>query len=166
MTQTSFVPGPDTQAEMRAALGCFATGVVVVTTRSARGPLAITANSFTSVSLTPPLVLWCPAVLSKRHDPFVEATHFSIHVMAEQDRETALHFARDGEGFDSHAWTATEDGTPALKQALVRLDCAHHAAHPGGDHTILVGEVRRVSQRADLGAGLVFHQGRYGRFLD
>ncbi|MCG7622416.1 flavin reductase family protein [Epibacterium sp. Ofav1-8] len=164
MTQTSFVPGPETQAEMRAALGCFATGVVVVTTQSPRGPLAITANSFTSVSLEPPLVLWCPAVQSKRHDPFVGASHFSIHVMAEQDMETALHFARNGEVFDTHAWSANAEGTPALEQALVRLDCGHHAAHPGGDHTILVGEVLRVTQRGDLGAGLVFHQGQYGRF--
>lgn len=166
MTQTSFTPGPDTLTEMRAALGCFATGVVVVTTETKRGPLAITANSFTSVSLTPPLVLWCPALQSKRHDPFVDATHFSIHVMAERDIDTALHFARNGEVFDTHDWVESPEGVPALTQALVRLDCTHHAAHPGGDHTILVGEVLRVSQRGDLGAGLVFHQGKYGRFTD
>lgn len=166
MTQTSFIPGPDTHREMRAALGCFATGVVVITTQSTRGPLAITANSFTSVSLEPPLVLWCPAVHSKRHDAFVAAQHFSIHVMGESDLETALHFARSGEVFDQHDWSTTAEGIPALDQALVRLDCRHFAAHPGGDHTILVGEVLRVSQRADLGTGLIFHQGQYGRFRD
>lgn len=164
MTQTSFVPTPENPAAMRAALGSFATGVVVVTTWTDRGPLAITANSFTSVSLDPPLVLWCPAVQSKRHDPFVQAAHFSIHVMAETDLDTALHFARSGEVFDQHGWSRTAEGIPALDQALVRLDCGHHAAHPGGDHSILVGEVLRVTQRADLGAGLVFHQGQYGRF--
>ncbi|NIZ15058.1 flavin reductase family protein [Phaeobacter sp. HF9A] len=166
MTSSSFVPSPDTQAEMRAALGHFATGVAVVTAQTPRGPLAITANSFTSVSLAPPLVLWCPARHSKRHDPFVAASHFAIHVMAEDALETALHFARNGEVFDHHSWSSTPEGIPALDEALVRLDCAHYATHPGGDHTILLGEVQRVSQRRDLGAGLVFHQGRYGRFSD
>ncbi|KUP93500.1 flavin reductase family protein [Tritonibacter horizontis] len=166
MTQTSFVPGPDSEADLRSALGCFATGVVVVTTQTARGPLAITANSFTSVSLSPPLVLWCPAVQSQRHDPFVTASHFSIHVMGERDRDVALHFARDGEAFDAHAWRHTAEGQPALEQALVRLDCVRHAQYPGGDHTILVGQVERVSQRADLGAGLVFHMGKFGRYSD
>jgi flavin reductase (DIM6/NTAB) family NADH-FMN oxidoreductase RutF len=166
MTQTSFIPGPDTQAEMRAALGCFATGVVVVTTQTERGPLAITVNSFTSVSLTPPLVLWCPAIQSQRHDPFVKAQHFSIHVMAETHMEAALHFARHGEVFDTHPWSRNDEGNPVLDDALTRLDCLHHAAHPGGDHTILVGEVLRISQRSDLGSGLVFHQGKYGRFSD
>ncbi|ABF64224.1 flavin reductase family protein [Ruegeria sp. TM1040] len=166
MTLTSFTPGPDTQAEMRAALGCFATGVVVVTTQTERGPLAMTVNSFTSVSLTPPLVLWCPAVHSKRHDPFVGAKHFSIHVMAEDHMDAALHFARHGEAFDVHPWSRNTQNQPVLDDAMVRLDCAHHAAHPGGDHTILVGEVLNVSRRADLGPGLVFHQGKYGRFSD
>ncbi|OIQ31619.1 MAG: flavin oxidoreductase [Alphaproteobacteria bacterium MedPE-SWcel] len=164
MTQISFVPGPQSQADLRRALGCFATGVVIVTTQSARGPLAITANSFTSVSLTPPLVLWCPAVKSKRHDAFVTAAHFSIHIVAQSDLKTALHFARDGEDFDTQDWVATPEGCPALQQALVRLDCRQYAHHPGGDHTVVLGEVIRVSHHSDLGAGLVFHKGQYGQF--
>ncbi|TNJ48078.1 flavin reductase family protein [Phaeobacter sp. B1627] len=164
MTQISFVPGPHSQAELRQALGCFATGVVIVTTESARGPLAITANSFTSVSLTPPLVLWCPAVQSKRHDAFVTAAHFSIHIVAQPHLATALHFARAGEDFDTHDWTYSPEGCPALAEALVRLDCRQYAHHPGGDHSVLLGEVIRVSHGSDLGDGLVFHQGKYGQF--
>ena len=77
----SFNPGPEHAIELRAALGRFATGVTVVTTGTQTGPIGMTVNSFTSVSLNPPLVLWCPALVSERHDAFARASHFAIHIL-------------------------------------------------------------------------------------
>lgn len=160
--ETSFVPGPETRDAFRAALGCFGTGVTVVTTMSARGPLAMTANSFASVSLDPPLILWCPAKSSRRHDAFVAAERFAVHVMADDQYPLALHFARQGDDFDAIAWDASSDGPPLLQGALARFDCQHDAAHDGGDHTIVLGRVRQACYRPGL--GLMFKQGRYGGF--
>ena len=94
---TSFTPSPDHAGAFRAALGQFTTGVALVTTTTARGPLAMTVNSFTSVSLDPPLILWCPAKVSARHDGFVAASHFTVHVLREDQVDLARHFARQGE---------------------------------------------------------------------
>lgn len=131
MTNHSFTPAPERQAELRAALGCFATGVAIVTATGPEGPIAMTVNSFTSVSLAPPLVLWCPALSSARHDAFVGAQRFAIHLLAENDSARALHFARSGSAFDLHPWHRTQQDVPVFDDALVRLDCKHHAAHPG-----------------------------------
>ena len=83
MPDQTFIPGPETARAFRDALGCFATGVTVVTTQTDRGPLGITANSFASLSLDPPLVLWAPALTSSRYQAFADAERFAIHVMAE-----------------------------------------------------------------------------------
>ena len=164
MTETSFVPGPETARAFREALGCFGTGVTVVTTRTADGPMAMTVNSFTSVSLDPPLVLWCPARSSLRHDAFAKATHFSIHIMAEDQQDLALHFARTGSDFASVDWTDTPEGVPALAGCLARFDCAAHACHEAGDHSVLIGQVTRATTRP--GKGLMFKRGQYGGFLE
>ncbi|CRL14033.1 flavin reductase family protein [Phaeobacter italicus] len=164
MSETTFTPGPDSLRAYRDALGCFGTGVTVVTTVTDRGPLAITANSFTSVSMDPPLLLWCPARQSKRHDPFVQAGHFSIHVMAEEQLDLAMHFARNGEDFSIVADQRTDHGIPVLPGTVARFDCRHHACHDGGDHSILVGHVEAVTARP--GMGLIFKRGQYGGFLE
>lgn len=164
MTETRFTPGPDTVRAYRDALGCFGTGVTVVTTMTADGPLAITVNSFTSVSLDPPLLLWCPARGSQRHDTFAGARHFAIHVMGEDQLELARHFAAKGADFAGIAWQPNGAGAPALDGVLARFDCRHHACHPGGDHSIIVGEVKEVCTRP--GKGLIFKRGQYGGFLE
>ncbi|MGR3759042.1 flavin reductase family protein [Roseobacteraceae bacterium NS-SX3] len=164
MAETSFTPGPETARAYRDALGCFGTGVTVVTTLTARGPLAITVNSFTSVSMEPPLLLWCPARASMRHDAFVGAPHFAIHVMAEDQLGLARHFARDGEAFEGIAWQPNAAGVPALADTIARFDCRHFACHPAGDHSILVGEVLSTTTRP--GKGLIFKRGQYGGFLE
>lgn len=163
MSEQNFVPGPETARAFRDALGCFATGVTVVTTETSNGPLAMTVNSFSSVSLDPPLILWCPARASLRHDAFVAAKHFSVHVMAEDQLDTAVHFSRSGDAFDVTEVHRTAQGQPALPGVLARFDCRSHAAHDGGDHTILVGEVLNVATRT--GKGLIFKRGQYGGFL-
>ena len=161
MIVRDFIPGPDTQAAYRAALGTFGTGVTVVTTRTDRGPLAMTANSFTSVSLSPPLVLWCPARASLRHDAFVAAAAFVIHVMAEDQQPLADRFSRDGEDFDGLDWRSGPSGLPVLP-CLARFECSRREVHDGGDHSIVLGEVRRAWHRE--GPGLLFKHGRYGAF--
>lgn len=164
MADTSFIPGPATLRDYRDALGCFGTGVTVVTTMTGRGPLAITVNSFASVSLEPPLLLWCPARASLRHDSFVAAAHFSIHVMAEEQLQMAKHFAADGEDFSTVAWQPNAEGAPALAGVIARFDCRRYDAHEAGDHTIVLGQVDRVTTRP--GKGLMFKRGQYGGFLE
>jgi flavin reductase (DIM6/NTAB) family NADH-FMN oxidoreductase RutF len=164
MTETSFVPGPDTARAYRDALGCFGTGVTVVTAMTDDGPLAITVNSFSSVSLTPPLILWCPAKSSPRHAAFVAAPHFSVHVMAEDQLDLAAHFSRDGRDFSVTTWEANAQGQPALPGCLARFDCARHAVHEAGDHSIMLGEVLLTTSRP--GKGLMFKRGQYGGFLE
>ncbi|APG46715.1 flavin reductase family protein [Phaeobacter porticola] len=164
MSETSFIPGPDSLRAYRDALGCFGTGVTVVTTRTERGPLAITANSFTSVSMDPPLLLWCPARQSKRHDPFVTASHFAIHVMAEDQLDMAMQFARNGEDFSCVPNAQNDQGIPVLPDVIARFDCKQHACHDGGDHSILIGAVLRTTSRP--GKGLIFKRGQYGGFLE
>ncbi|PCJ05493.1 MAG: flavin oxidoreductase [Rhodobacteraceae bacterium] len=164
MSETSFIPGPETARAYRTALGCFGTGVTVVTTMTPRGPLAITANSFTSVSMDPPLLLWCPAKSSLRHNAFVNAKDFTIHVMAEDQLDMAKHFSRNGEGFDAVDWQPNAAGTPTLPDCLARFECRHFACHPGGDHSILIGEVLEATTRP--GQGLIFKHGLYGGFQE
>jgi flavin reductase (DIM6/NTAB) family NADH-FMN oxidoreductase RutF len=148
----AFVPGPGREREFRTALGQFPTGVTVVTTETPQGLVGITANSFSSLSLDPPLVLWSPARASRRYGVFAEARQFSIHILSDQQSELCTHFTRDG--------ALPEPGTLAapLEDALVRLDCTFHASHDGGDHTIIVGHVQAVQMRA--GTPLLFHAGQ------
>ncbi len=149
--------------DFRAALGRYATGVTVVTARTARGPVGITANSFTSVSLDPPLVLWCPAKSSARLSAFTVADHYAIHVLAADQIDLCRRFARSGEDFAGLDPAETPDGLPLLHGCLARFDCAAHAVHEGGDHAILVGRVLRAFVRN--GTPLLFWHGRYGDFL-
>ncbi len=157
-----FRPGPETARDFRDALGRFATGVTIVTCASEIGPVGITANSFASVSLDPPLVLWSPARASRRFDAFTRAEHFAIHVMAEGQRSLALAFVSDGQAWDGVTWEEADEGTPLITDCLARFDCTRHAVHDGGDHAIVVGRV--LSVQPGRGAPLLFASGRYGRF--
>ncbi|MDF0597447.1 flavin reductase family protein [Psychromarinibacter halotolerans] len=156
------VPGPDTQKAFRDALGRFATGVTVVTTDSEIGPLGITANSFASVSLDPPLVLWSPAKSSRRYEAFAEAKEFAIHVIGAEQAEISARFSRDGTAFEGCDWTPSDRGVPLLNGCLARFECQTEATHDGGDHRIVVARVLRASWRD--GAPLVFSQGQMGLF--
>ena len=158
----TFTPGPKTSREFRDALGCFATGVTVVTAQTDTGPIGMTANSFTSISLNPPLVMWSPAKTSIRYPYFAAAEFFAIHILAEGQRDTALAFARRGDAFDTVDWEAHATGVPMLTSALTSFLCRTSAIHDGGDHVIVVAEVTETTQRE--GTPLVFARGGYGRF--
>lgn len=158
MTQT-FVPDAANARAFRDALGRFATGVVVVTVA---GPMGFTANSFASLSMDPPLVLWSPARAAARYPVLVAARHYAIHVLGADQGDLARRFVRGGAGFDGLAHDTNAQDVPVIPGVLARFDCVQHALHDGGDHTIVVGRVIRAAM-AD-GAPLVFSAGRYGGF--
>lgn len=158
----SFTPGPDSERALRDALGQFPTGVTVVTVAGEAGPMGITANSFSAVSLSPPLVLWCPAKASSRFAHFVRPSHFAIHVLAAEQFALCRQFASSQGGFADHPRTFNGDGVPVLDDALARFDCALWDSHDAGDHAVVLGRVTRA-QRRD-GTPLVFAQGGYGHF--
>jgi flavin reductase (DIM6/NTAB) family NADH-FMN oxidoreductase RutF len=150
---------PDfSERDLRNALGRFATGVTVVTTMTPGGPLGITANSFSSVSLDPPLVLWSPARKSSRFAAFEAATHFAVHVLARDQQALAEHFALSG-SFAEVPYGTGAGGAPLLAGCAARFECRHAAQFDGGDHLICVGEVLRLEQ-ADR-APLLYHRGAY-----
>jgi len=147
---------------LRQALGRFATGVTVITTETESGPLGITANSFSSVSLDPPLVLWSPAKASRRFAPFTECDAFAIHVLGDDQSDVAKTFVTEGNIFDRLDWSRAEDGTPLIEGCLARFYCRMHAIHDAGDHAIVIGRVEGATHRD--GAPLVFAGGQFGLF--
>ena len=144
----------------RTALGKFATGVTIVTARDADGqPVGMTANSFNSVSLDPPLVLWSVDRHALSAPAFRAAERFAIHVLADDQADLSNRFARKGEDkFAGLDW-AWSDGVPRLSGALATFECSTRAVHEGGDHEIIVGRVERFAARD--GDGLVFAAGGY-----
>ncbi|MEM9344265.1 MAG: flavin reductase family protein [Pseudomonadota bacterium] len=160
--ETEFTPSPETERAFRDALGRFATGITVVTTQSPQGPLGITANSFASVSLHPPLVLWSPAKASRRFAAFDGAQRFAIHILGQHQTAICQQFSREGHNFDGLDWELGADGVPLINGCLARFDCRLEAQHDGGDHVIVVGRVLACTDRP--GAPLLFSAGKYGHF--
>ncbi|MBK1634454.1 flavin reductase family protein [Rhodovulum adriaticum] len=158
-----FIPGPDTQRQYRDTLGAYATGVTVVTVASPESPVGMTANSFASVSLDPPLVLWSPARNSSRFAAMTGAERFAIHVLGAGEMDLALRFARSGRAFDGVAMEPCPNGPPLLGEGwIARLLCQRVAVHDGGDHAIVIGRVEEAARRE--GPPLIFAGGAYGDF--
>ena len=157
-----FVPEADNHRAYRNALGSFTTGVTVVTAMTADGPIGMTVNSFASVSLDPPLVLWSPAKSSSRYGAFTGARHFAIHVLSADQDHLSTAFTRGGSGFDGIDVRFNDEGVPVLPGTLARFECVEQAQHDAGDHTIIIGKVLRVAHRQ--GEPLCFSGGRFGRF--
>lgn len=153
-------PARDIRA-FRNALGSFATGVTVITTRAADGTsVGLTANSFNSVSLDPPMVLWSLAKTSRSMPVFAEAEYFAVHVLAAEQEALSVRFAKSGE--DKFAQIAVENGIaglPLLPDCAARFQCKTSFRHEGGDHIIFVGEVLDFD-RSDH-APLLYHAGQY-----
>lgn len=160
----SFHPQTAEARLFRQALGRFATGVTVITAAGPDAPQGITVNSFTSVSLDPPLVLWCPARSSARHDLFAGARHWSVHVLGSEQLAHCQRFTGSGDGFSGLQTELTAEGVPVIPGVAARFDCATHATHPGGDHSIVVGRVLRVTIAGPEDHPLVFAAGRFGAF--
>ncbi len=159
---TRITPGPDTQRDFRTALGRFATGVTLITADSDIGPLGITANSFASLSLDPPLILWSPARASRRFAAFAEAQHFAVHVLRDDQIGLARAFTHHGTAFDGLDWHLSPERVPLFDDVLARFECRRVATHDGGDHVIVVGEV--TGALFGEGDPLIFSGGGYGTF--
>jgi len=153
--------------EFREALGTFATGVTVITTMSDSGaPVGFTANSFCSVSLEPPLLLFCLDRGSYSFNHFQQTGHFAVNVLTELQEDVSANFARPSEDKWRHAdYDICSVGCPVFADALAVFECRTHAVHDGGDHIIVVGEVVRYSHEAD-GGPLLYYRGRYARIAD
>jgi flavin reductase (DIM6/NTAB) family NADH-FMN oxidoreductase RutF len=131
-----------TEPEFRDALARWASGVTVITARNGDEPVGMTAASFASLSLEPPLVLVCVAHSARSHDGLVEAPGFAVHVLGSEQQEMSAAFSHPGpEKFDDYPYEPGPFGAPLLPYGVARLVCAHHDALPGGDHTILVGRI-------------------------
>ena len=148
--------------EMRDALGRFATGVCVVTTTTeAQGALGITANSFSSVSLDPPLVLWNLQNNSDIYEPFATPQYFAINILAAEQRAHSTRYAKKGAHLmDADHYRVGSYGSPVILDALVSFECELEATHPGGDHLIIVGRVLNMLSRSG-GDPLLFFGGGY-----
>ena len=151
-------------ASFRAVLGHFATGITVITAMDGGEPVGIAANSFTAVSLEPPLVLFCAAKSSSTWPRIRSAGHFMVNVLDEHQEHISRLFAEKGaDRFGQIDWRADERG-PILADVHAYLDCTIESIHEAGDHEIVVGRVHRLGLTADAGP-LLFYQGRYGRLL-
>ena len=149
--------------DLRSALGCFPTGVCLVTSLAADGTrVGLTANSFSSVSLDPPMVLWSLARTARSAPAFRDAEYFAINVLAAADQELASHFGNSGPDKVARfadRFAAGLGGVPVLKGAAASFECHSRHRHYGGDHIVLVGVVERYAHTA--APALVFHRGRY-----
>ncbi len=165
--QPRFVPefreGSDART-FRDALGCFATGVTIITAMDGEGqPIGLTANSFTSVSLDPPLLLVCVANNAGSAAVLREAERFAVNVLQIGQQPTSNRFAGKGEDrFANTPWEVGEFGTPVLTGSLSSFECARDAVYDGGDHFILVGRVLKAmfEPRRDP---LLYFRGKYRR---
>lgn len=148
-------------AAFRKALGAFPTGVTIITTRSREGaPVGLTVNSFNSVSLDPPLILWSLARSSSALAVFGSARHWAVHVLAADQKELSRRFAmRSVDRFAGLPIEPGVGGVPLLGGCAARFQCITESRHSGGDHIILVGQVLAFDRRPV--APLVFQDSRY-----
>jgi flavin reductase (DIM6/NTAB) family NADH-FMN oxidoreductase RutF len=147
--------------DLRECLGRFATGITVVTCLDANDqPCGITVNSFSSVSLEPPLVLWSIANVSHSLEAYLDAEFFAINVLAANQRQLSAHFAgSDHTVFDGIDYSRSEHGVPLLPDSLARLECATEQVHAAGDHYIIIGKVESFEWRD--GQPLLYFGGDY-----
>ena len=150
------------QQEFRASLAMFATGVTIVTARTAAGELiGLTANSFNSVSLNPPLVLWSLAQAAGSMAALSTGSHYAINILAADQKGLAERFASKREDrWKDVVFSEGAGGAPLLGGAAATFECFNRSRYEEGDHVIFVGEVERCSHRVGA-APLLFHGGRF-----
>lgn len=149
-------------AEFRQVCGHFTTGVTVITATDGDDPVGLAANSFTSVSLEPPLVLFCAGKTSTTWPRIEKADAYAVNILAADQEEISRTFAApDVDRFEGVAWHQGVTGSPILDGALAYLDCEIEAKHDAGDHVLVVGRVVDLDVQRDTGP-LVFYRGGYG----
>ena len=152
-------PSAENGPELRKAFGQFATGVTIVTCNGTSGPMGITANSFTSVSMDPPLILWSAAKSSLRHDSFTGAEYFAIHVLKQEQKSFCEIFSKDSYDFDGVELHPCPKNVPLIKNVLARFECVTYDVHDAGDHTLIMGRLTAVM--VSEGKPLIFSQGKF-----
>ena len=147
--------------EFRAALSSFATGVTIITARDLKDePIGMTASSFNSVSMEPPLVLWSIAKSALSAPSFTNAEFFAVHVLASDQTDISNKFAIKGEDkFSNINWSPDSNGVPIISGVSSRFDCKTYAIHEGGDHWIILGEVIEMENNSKR--GFVFSECSY-----
>ncbi|MEX0583838.1 MAG: flavin reductase family protein [Sneathiella sp.] len=148
--------------EFRNALGCFATGVTVVTSRSATDePLGVTVNSFSSVSLDPPLVLFSLAHDGGHCQEFLSSGKFVVNILTPEQRHLSDRFSMaHDDRFDGIDYHVSENGSPVFENSLAIFECETYAVHEAGDHAVFICRVTNVLMGEDEQA-LLFHKGQY-----
>ncbi len=158
------------ETDYREALASFATGVTIVTTLDEKGqPIGLTVNSFNSVSLSPPLILWSLKRSSGNFENFLNCHSFCVNILTESQEALANHFAsREDNNFSEINWQPTTRGTPRLEGSATWFECRRKNNFDGGDHLIFVGEVSEFSHNSNR-QPLLFVNGTFtglGRKLD
>lgn len=148
---------------LRRIFSAFATGVTVVTAYDEKGaPIGITANSLSSVSLDPPLILWCLDNRSRHLSAFSKGSPFAIHILSEAQENVAREFARSGAYSLPHRDDNTPGFAPRIEGVLARMECRVAALHLAGDHTVIIGGI--TGTEVTDSPPLVFHKSTFGRF--
>jgi 3-hydroxy-9,10-secoandrosta-1,3,5(10)-triene-9,17-dione monooxygenase reductase component len=148
----------------RSVLGHFATGIVVVTATHEGRPYGMAVNSFTSVSLNPPLVAFCAARDSRTWPHLRGAGRFAVNILREDHEDLSRRFgARGAKRFEAGVWGETPSGQPVLDDALAWIDCEIERIVPAGDHEMVLGRVRTLSEASDGGRPLLYYRGAYAR---
>ena len=151
-----------TQQAFRHVLGHYPTGVAVITAMTSAGPVGMAVNSFTSVSLDPPLVLFCPAASSTTWPGLREARGWAVNLLEGSQSDISRQFAaRDVDRFAGVSWSIASNGAPLLDDALAWLECSPEAEHEAGDHTVVIARVQRLAVHTTASDPLIFFRGRY-----
>ena len=153
-----------TKEEFRTAMADFATGVTVITTNDHQGqPHAMTANSFTSVCLDPPVVLICVAHSTNTYQILAETGSFGVNILGQDQEEVGAYFAKrpeDRKGGVDCSFSQGEDGLPVLDDSMVYMGCQIIGSHVYGDHTIYLGEVKEI-RKSEMETPLLFFKSRW-----
>ena len=162
---SEFREGSDART-LRDAMGCFATGITIVTAMTGDGnPIGLTANSFTSVSIDPPLLLVCIGNAANSAATLRSAPRFAVNVLKTDQQATSNRFAGKGEDrFAQTEWEVGEFATPVICGSLGSFECAAHSVHDGGDHFIMVGRVLKAIFEPQS-EPLLYFRGKY-RYLE
>jgi len=153
---------PVDRQEFRKAMGCYATGITVITSLSAAGkPVGMTVNSFNSVSLDPPLVLFSLDRKATHFADFMAASYFGVNILAEEQQQLSRIFSTQGiDRWEGVAYEKWETGSPILPGTLASFDCVTDARHDGGDHIIFIGRVLKLGFASE-GTPLLYYRGKY-----
>jgi flavin reductase (DIM6/NTAB) family NADH-FMN oxidoreductase RutF len=160
----SFTPTAGNSALLRQAFSRFGTGVTIVTTMTELGPTGMTVNSFSSVSLDPPLILWSVDHTSERRAAFTGTNTFCVNVLGADQLDLALHFASHGADFEGMHWDPGPGGAPVLRDVIAAFHCDTYAVHQAGDHDIILGQITQASNLPGNAPGLLFERSGFGQF--